>query len=121
MSGRQWTVLGLILAMFGLEYAFNPNTRAGVGRLFSTSWMAKGGGLDSDAQKLIFWLLGVVLLLVLADVAPTATFWLMAILLLGLALRFSAAIRSWFGNVQVTPQSGAAAAGTRAAGIGFGG
>lgn len=101
MSGRQWTVLALMLGLFGLEFTLNPPTRAILGRLWSYGWKPGAGSKlhPGDRTFFVFWAIAAAVLLTLTDAAPRVTFWLMALLIVGVALRYSGAITTWLNNV----------------------
>jgi hypothetical protein len=100
MKGQQAAVLGILAALFGLQLSFDPSVKARLGRLGNAviskqSLTGPSSPIGADVTVTLFWLIGVSVLLILAEYMPKLAVWLAILLFVGVAFRYSTQITAW--------------------------
>lgn len=99
MSKAQWTVLGILAAILGLELTFSTGTRAALAAIAVPAESAKTPQGRQSAALALFFALGAAALLVLADFAPRAAEILAGILLVGVLFARQDPVLTWLTDV----------------------
>jgi len=109
VTREQWTIFGVLAGLFALEVGINPATRlwlGNFGKSFGVIPLARGETRQQITQDQIalpvMWLVGVAVVMVLADYAPRVALGFVALVTVGVILMHGDTLANSLNNLQST-------------------
>ncbi len=107
MNKTQWTIFGILAALFALELGINPATKTwaqNFGKSFGFVPLASGETRQRITQDQIalpvMWLVGVAVIMLLADYAPRVALIFVALIAAGVVLMHGDTLAANLSNLQ---------------------